>query len=123
MNWIQVYNPWATWPVGAVAAIPLFILLYMLGIRRPRAPCAFFGTLAAILLLFWFGMPCSTRHGHLERHVVRLFPVVWIIITPFGSITCRWKPASLRSSKTLWPASPMTAASRPCYCLCFRLLY
>jgi lactate permease len=52
MTWLQQYNPTGNLAISAIlAAIPLFILLYMLGIRRSKGHyAAFFATLAAVLL-------------------------------------------------------------------------
>ena len=85
MQWIQNYNPLGNLGLSAlVAAIPLFILLYMLGIRRSKGQhAAFFGTLAAVLLaiLVW-GMPVQLAvMATLNGMLFGLFPVVWIIIT------------------------------------------
>ncbi len=60
MTWLQHYNPLGSLGFSAiVAAIPLFILLYMLGIRRSKGHyAAFFATLAAVLLaIIVWGMP------------------------------------------------------------------
>ena len=85
MQWIQNYNPLGNLGISAlVAAIPLFILLYMLGIRRSKGHhAAFFGTLAAVLLaiLVW-GMPVQLAvMATLNGMLFGLFPIVWIVIT------------------------------------------
>ncbi|HEY9074185.1 MAG TPA: L-lactate permease, partial [Desulfobaccales bacterium] len=85
MTWLQHYNPLGSLGLSAiVAAIPLFILLYMLGIKRSKGQhAAFFATLAAILLaiLVW-GMPVPLAvMATLNGMLFGLFPVVWIIIT------------------------------------------
>ena len=85
MTWLQNYIPLGNLGLSAlVAAIPLFILLYMLGIRRAKGHhAAFFGTLAAVLLaiLVW-GMPVQhAAMATLNGMLFGLFPVVWIIIT------------------------------------------
>jgi lactate permease len=85
MTWIQNYNPLGNLGLSALmAAVPLFILLYMLGIRRAKGHhAAFFGTLSAILLaiLVW-GMPVQlAAMATLNGMLFGLFPVVWIIIT------------------------------------------
>jgi lactate permease len=84
MQWIQNYIPLGNLGLSAlVAAVPLFILLYMLGIRRSKGQhAAFFATLAAVLLaiLVW-GMPVSLAvMATLNGMLFGLFPVVWIII-------------------------------------------
>ena len=85
MSWIQNYNPLGNLGISAlVAAIPLFILLYMLGIRRSKGHhAAFFGTLAAVLLaiIIW-GMPVQLAvMATLNGMLFGLFPIVWIVIT------------------------------------------
>src|SRR5512142_1339131 len=85
MTWLQQYNPLGNLGISAlVAAIPLFILLYMLGIRRSKGQhAAFVATLAAVLLaiIIW-GMPIRLAvMATLNGMLFGLFPVVWIIIT------------------------------------------
>jgi lactate permease len=85
MMWLQNYNPLGNLGLSAlVAAVPLFILLYMLGIRRAKGHhAAFFGTLSAILLaiLVW-GMPVGlAAMATLNGMLFGLFPVIWIVIT------------------------------------------
>lgn len=84
MQWIQGYNPLGNLGLSAlVAAVPLFILLYMLGIKRSKGhPAAFFATLAAVLLaiLVW-GMPVGLAvMATLNGMLFGLFPIIWIII-------------------------------------------
>jgi lactate permease len=85
MTWLQNYNPLGNLGLSAlVAAVPLFILLYMLGIRRAKGHhAAFFGTLAAILLaIIVWGMPVGLAvMAALNGMLFGIFPVVWIIIT------------------------------------------
>ncbi|MDD4600387.1 L-lactate permease [bioreactor metagenome] len=84
MTWVQIYSPLSTMFLSAlVAAIPLLVLLYMLGIRRsPGHYAAFMGTSSALLLaIVVWKMPVtlavsSTLYGSL----VGIFPIVWIII-------------------------------------------
>ena len=85
MPWIQNYIPLGHLGLSAlVAAIPLFILLYMLGIRRSKGQhAAFYAVLAAVLLaiLVW-GMPVQLAvMATLNGMLFGLFPVVWIVIT------------------------------------------
>ena len=85
MNWIQVYNPLGNLGLSAlVAGIPLYILFYMLAVRRsPGHWAALFGTGSAVLLaiLLW-GMPISLAvNATLMGAAFGLFPIVWIVIT------------------------------------------
>ncbi|MDR3561101.1 MAG: lactate permease LctP family transporter [Negativicutes bacterium] len=85
MNWIQDYNPLGSIALSAVvAAIPLFILLYMLGIKRSRGHnAAFFGVLSAVLIaIFVFKMPAGLAiSATLNGALVGIFPIVWIVVT------------------------------------------
>ena len=85
MQWIQNYIPLGNLGLSAlVAAIPLFILLYMLGIRRSKGQhAAFFATLAALLLaIFAWQMPVTLAvMATLNGVFFGLFPIVWIVIT------------------------------------------
>jgi lactate permease len=85
MTWLQQYNPLGNLAVSAiVAAIPLFILLYMLGIRRSKGHyAAFFATLAAVLLaIFAWGMPVGYAiSATLYGAAFGIFPIVWIVVT------------------------------------------
>lgn len=88
-KWIQVYDPLKglgpEYLLSAlVAGVPLYILLYMLGIRRSAGhKAAFCGTLAAVLLaIFVWGMPAGAAVGStLMGAAFGLFPIVWIIIS------------------------------------------
>ncbi len=75
MTWNQVYNPLNNLGLSAlVAAIPLFILLYMLGVRRTKGHyAALVGTFAALLLaIIVWGMPVSLAvSATLERYGLR----------------------------------------------------
>jgi lactate permease len=85
MTWLQHYNPTGNLAISAIlAAIPLFILLYMLGICRSKGHyAAFYATLAAILLaIIVWGMPVgyaisATVYGA----AFGIFPIVWIVVT------------------------------------------
>ncbi|MBC8014232.1 MAG: lactate permease LctP family transporter, partial [Sporomusaceae bacterium] len=85
MTWIHDYNPLGSIGLSAlVAAIPLFILLYMLGIKRSKGHnAAFFGLFSAILIaILVFKMPTSLAiSATLNGVLVGIFPIVWIIIT------------------------------------------
>lgn len=85
MTWIQDYNPLGSIFLSAlVAAIPLFILLYMLGIKRSKGHnAAFFGLLSAILAaVLVFKMPVGLAlSSTLLGAFYGIFPIVWIVIT------------------------------------------
>lgn len=85
MSWTQVYNPLGNILLTAlVAAIPLFILFYMLAVRRaPGHFAALAGTSSAILLaiLVW-GMPAGLAlNATLMGAAFGIFPIVWIVLT------------------------------------------
>lgn len=84
MTWVQIYSPLSTMFLSAlVAAIPLLVLLYMLGIRRsPGHYAAFFGTFSALILaVAVWQMPVSLAvSSTLYGSLVGVFPIVWIII-------------------------------------------
>ncbi|GBG56511.1 lactate permease [Sporomusaceae bacterium FL31] len=85
MTWVQNYNPLGSIVTSAlVAAIPLFIILYMLGIRRAKGHvAAAFGLLSAFLVsVFAYGMPAGLAIGSiLNGAAYGVFPIVWIVIT------------------------------------------
>lgn len=86
MAWEQVYKPLAdSYFVSAlVAGIPLYILFYMLAVKRAAGhKAAALATLAAVLLaiLAW-GMPAGLAvNATLYGAAFGLFPIVWIVIT------------------------------------------
>jgi lactate permease len=84
MTWNQVYNPLGNLGLSAlVAAIPLFILLYMLGIRRSKGHyAAFVATFAALLLaIIVWGMPVGLAiSATLNGMAFGIFPIVYIVI-------------------------------------------
>ncbi|EAX48162.1 L-lactate transport [Thermosinus carboxydivorans Nor1] len=85
MTWTQVYNPLGNIGLSAlVAAIPLFILLYMLGVRRSKGHhAAIVGVTSAVLLaiLVW-GMPAGLAiSATLNGAMFGIFPIVWIVVT------------------------------------------
>ena len=57
MNWVQVYNPLNNMLLSAlVAAIPLLLVLYMLGIRRAKGhQAALLGTGSQLLWPLLYG--------------------------------------------------------------------
>jgi len=69
---------------GLVAAIPLFIILYMLGIKRAKGHvAAAFGLLSALLVsVFVYGMPAGLAVGSiLNGAAYGIFPIIWIVVT------------------------------------------
>lgn len=85
MTWVQNYNPLGSIVISAlVAAIPLFIILYMLGIKRTKGHiAAAFGLLSAFLVsVFAYGMPAGLAVGSiLNGAAYGIFPIVWIVVT------------------------------------------
>jgi lactate permease len=85
MNWIQVYNPLGNIGLSAlVAAIPLFILFFMLAVKRaPGHIAATLATGAAVILAMYpFHMPpVLAASATLMGAAFGIFPVVWIILT------------------------------------------
>ncbi len=83
--WLQNYSPLGSIGLSAlVAAIPLLILLYMLGIKRSKGHnAAFFGVLSAILIaIFVFKMPAGLAiSATLNGAMVGIFPIIWIVVT------------------------------------------
>ena len=85
MTWVQNYNPLGSMVTsGLVAAIPLFIILYMLGIKRAKGHvAAAFGLLSALLVsVFVYGMPAGLAVGSiLNGAAYGIFPIIWIVVT------------------------------------------
>ena len=91
-KWLQVYDPLGSLVPGfpayllsaLVAAIPLYILFYMLAVKRsPGHKAAIVGTLSAVILaiLVW-GMPVGLAvNSTIMGACFGLFPIVWIVIT------------------------------------------
>jgi len=85
MNWVQVYDPLDNRLLSAlVAAIPLILVLYMLGIRRAKGhQAALLGTGSAVVvaIVVW-GMPVTMAiSATLNGMVYGIFPIVWIVVT------------------------------------------
>ena len=91
MVWTQVYDPLEKMMGSSgyllsalVAGIPLYILFYMLAVKRAAGhKAAFCGTLAAVLLAIaaWH-MPVGLAiNATVKGAAFGLFPIVWIIIT------------------------------------------
>lgn len=85
MTWTQVYDPLGSIGLSAlIAAIPLFILLYMLGVKRSKGHVAAVCGLGSAVLLsiaVW-GMPVGLAiNATLLGAIFGIFPIVWIVIT------------------------------------------
>lgn len=91
-KWIQVYDPLKALFSGMpeyllsalVAGIPLYVLFYMLAVKRAAGhKAALVGTLSAVLLaIFVWGMPAGTAvSATVMGACFGLFPIVWIVIT------------------------------------------
>ncbi|BBB89917.1 MAG TPA: lactate permease LctP family transporter [Methylomusa anaerophila] len=84
MAWVQVYNPLNSISLSALAAaMPLFVLLYMLGIRKSRGHyAAAAGLLITIILaVAVWRMPVELAvSATLNGAMFGIFPIVWIII-------------------------------------------
>jgi lactate permease len=86
--WLQIYNPLGSgtnYLVSAlVAGIPIYILFYMLAIKRAKGHVAGAVASASALILgiaVW-GIPTSTAIGsYTYGFVYGLFPIVWIVVT------------------------------------------
>jgi lactate permease len=84
MNWVQVYNPLSNLALSAlIAGIPLYILFYMLAVRRsPGHWAALFGTGSAVILaIAIWGMPIGLAvNSTIMGMAFGLFPIVWIVL-------------------------------------------
>lgn len=85
MKWTQIYDPLGNIGLSAlIAAIPLFILLYMLGVRRSKGHhAAFLGVASAVVIaIAVWGMPTGLAlNATLNGMLVGIFPIVWIVVT------------------------------------------
>jgi L-lactate transport len=84
--WPQNYTPIAnSLPVSTlVAAIPIFVLLYLLGVRRlPAWKSALAGLVAAILVaLFGYGMPLNlVSSATVYGAAFGLWPIGWVVFS------------------------------------------
>lgn len=82
--WQQNYTPLAgsLWLSALVAALPIFTLLYLLGLkRRPAWQAALSGLGAAALVAFFaYRMPAATiLHASLFGAAFGLFPIGWVV--------------------------------------------
>jgi len=84
MTWIQNYNPLNSLGISAlVAGIPLYILFYLLAIRRtPGHIAALVSVVAALLVaIFAWSMPADLAINSFFFGVIfSIFPIIWIII-------------------------------------------
>ena len=85
MSWVQQYQPLGSVAMSAlVAGIPLYILFFMLAVKRMAGhKAAFAATGVAVLLsIFAWNMPADLAIGAtLYGAAFGLFPIVWIVIT------------------------------------------
>lgn len=85
MKWTQIYDPLGSIGLSAlIAAIPLFILLYMLGVRRSKGHhAAFLGVASAVVIaIAVWQMPAGLAiSATLNGMLVGIFPIVWIVVT------------------------------------------
>ena len=85
MAWTQIYNPLGNIVLSALfAAIPLFILLYMLGVKRSKGHvAAAVGLVSSVVIaIFVFNMPVGLAVSSvLNGALVGIFPIVWIVVT------------------------------------------
>ena len=86
LMWSQHYVPVAgsLAASAAVAALPVFVLIYMLGVRRMAAWAASLGALASAVLvaLFVYRMPAGMALGAIGYGAAfGIFPIGWIVFT------------------------------------------
>ena len=84
MNWTQAYNPLGNLGLSAlIAGIPLYILFYMLAVRRsPGHWAALVSTASAVILaIAAWGMPVGLAlNATLMGAAFGIFPIVWIVL-------------------------------------------
>jgi lactate permease len=85
MSWVQQYQPLGSVGLSAlVAGIPLYMLFYMLAVKRMAGhKAAFAATLTAVILaIAAWGMPVGLAiDATLYGAAIGLFPIIWIVIT------------------------------------------
>lgn len=85
MSWVQQYQPLGSVGISAlVAGIPLYMLFYMLAVKRMAGhKAAFAATLTAVILaIVAWGMPVGLAlDATLYGAAFGIFPIVWIVIT------------------------------------------
>uniref|UniRef100_I2Q0Y9 L-lactate permease n=1 Tax=Desulfovibrio sp. U5L TaxID=596152 RepID=I2Q0Y9_9BACT len=85
MTWVQQYQPLGSVGLSAlVAGIPLYILFYMLAVKRMAGhKSAFVATATAVILaIVAWGMPAGLAiDATLYGAAFGIFPIVWIVIT------------------------------------------
>src|SRR4029079_15073721 len=85
MPWVQVYDPLGSpWLSTLVAALPIVLLLFTLGVLEWRAHVAAMLGLASALAvsIAVFGMPVSTALATAGYGIAYgLLPIGWIIVT------------------------------------------
>jgi lactate permease len=83
--WTQIYNPTTSIYISAiVAAIPLFILFYLLAIKRkPGHISALASLLTALIIatLIWKMPVALAINSTILGMIFGIFPIIWIIIT------------------------------------------
>ncbi|EPR39883.1 L-lactate transport [Desulfovibrio sp. X2] len=84
MTWLQVYNPLGGIVLSAlVAGIPLYILFYMLAVKRAKGHWAALASVVAALVLavaVW-GMPVGMAVSSVfYGAAIGIFPIVWIVV-------------------------------------------
>lgn len=85
MSWVQQYQPLGSVGMSAlVAGIPLYILFFMLAVKRMAGhKAAFAATAAAVILaIVAWGMPVGLAlDATLYGAAIGIFPIIWIVIT------------------------------------------
>ena len=83
--WTQIYDPMGSLGMSAfLAAIPLLVILVMLGVMRVKGQiAAFCGVMAAIVIaIVVYGMPAGLAiNSTLYGAAFGVFPICWIVIT------------------------------------------